>query len=125
MPRRAVTFDTVREIGRLLPGAEESTAYGSPALKVRGRMFACMAIHKSAAPNTLVVQLDFDERDELVAAQPDVYYLTDHYLDSSSVLVRLDRVRRDALADLLRTAHRQVSARSTRRSTSRSRRSRR
>lgn len=34
MPRSTITFDTVRKIGLVLPGAEESTAYGSPALKV-------------------------------------------------------------------------------------------
>jgi hypothetical protein len=30
----------------------------SPSLKVRGRMFACMASHKSAEPDTLVVMTD-------------------------------------------------------------------
>jgi hypothetical protein len=110
MARRTNTFDTVREIGMDLPDVEESTAYGSPALKVHGRMFACIATHKSAAPNTLVVQVGFDERDELIAADPAVYYRTDHYVDYPSVLVRLDRVHRDALADLLVAAYRRAAA---------------
>jgi hypothetical protein len=33
-----INFDTVREIGLALPGVEESTAYGSPALEVRGKV---------------------------------------------------------------------------------------
>jgi hypothetical protein len=31
MPRSTINFDSVRRIGLALPGAEESTAYGSPA----------------------------------------------------------------------------------------------
>ncbi len=110
MAKRALTFDAVREIGRSLPGTEEGTAYGSPALKVNGRMYACIAVHKSAEPDTLAVMVGLDERDELIAADPAVYYLTDHYVDYPTVLVRLGRVRRDALADLLLGAHRRAKA---------------
>lgn len=109
MPRARITFDTARAIGLALPGAE-GTAYGSPALKVGGRMFACMAINKSAEPGSLVVCIDFPQRDELLAADPQTYYVTDHYVDYPSVLVRLARVHRDALGDLLRAAHRFVAA---------------
>ena len=94
-------FDTVREIALALPRVEEGTAYGSPAFKVDGKMFACLAIHRSAEPNTLAIRMDFDQRDELIAADPKTYYLTDHYVDYPCVLVRLARVRRDALRDLL------------------------
>jgi hypothetical protein len=40
MPRSTTNFDTVRKIGLGLPGVEESTAYGSPALKVHGKLWA-------------------------------------------------------------------------------------
>jgi hypothetical protein len=43
----------------------------------------------------------FDDRAELLAAAPDVYYVTDHYLNYSAVLVRLSRVAPDVLRDLL------------------------
>ncbi|MGE5244067.1 MAG: MmcQ/YjbR family DNA-binding protein [Betaproteobacteria bacterium] len=111
MPKSAgpVTFETVRTLGLELPGTEEGTAYGSPALKVNGRMFACMAIHRSAEPGTLVLQVPFDQRNELLAEDRDTYYLTDHYAEHPTVLVRLSRVHRDALRDLLRMAHRFVT----------------
>lgn len=112
-----IGFDAVRKIGLTLPGAEESTAYGSPALKVNGRMFACMAVHKSAEPNSLVVRVDFEQRNEWLSADSDCYYLTDHYVDYPAVLVRLDRVHRDALQDVLRVAH-QFTAAKRRRPTS-------
>ena len=78
MPRSAINFDTVRKIGLALPGVEESTAYGSPALKVRGKLLACVPAHRSAEPGSLAVRVDFDDRTELLAAAPDVYYVTDH-----------------------------------------------
>ena len=98
------TFATVRKFARGLPGVEESTAYGAPALKLRGRLMACIATNKAAEPGTLVVCIDFADRDELVAAEPDVYYLKDHYLGYACVLVRLARIHPDALRDLLHAA---------------------
>ena|ERR1700736_1055139 len=105
--RRGITFDTIREIGKQLPGTEVSTAYGSPALRVNGRMYAAMAINKEAEPNSLAVFLaDFDQREALLAEEPDIYYLKPHYEPYPVVLVRLSRVTSDALTDLLRGAHR-------------------
>ena len=115
MARKKTGLDTVRALGLALPDVEEGTTYGSPALKVRGKMFACIAIHKSAEPDSLAVRIDFDQRDELIAADPKTYYLTPHYVDYPVVLVRLGRVHQDALRDLLLTAWRFVSAGGTRR----------
>src|SRR5262245_59420508 len=117
-----VTFDTVRTLGLGLPGAEEGTTYGTPALKVRGKMFACLASHKSAEPDTLVVRIDFDRRDELIAADPDVYYVKDHYLNYPVVLVRLGRVHPDALRELLLMGWRNVLTATQRRTRTRVRR---
>ena len=59
---------------------EVTTAWGQPALKVRGSMFVCIAAHKSAEPDSLVVMMDFDDRDALIEDDPDTYYLTEHYV---------------------------------------------
>jgi len=115
-PSRAIDFATVRELAATLPGVETGTTYGSPALKVGGRMFACMAIHRSAERHTLAVRVDVAQRDELLAADPDTYYLTDHYVGYPVVLVRLARVHRDALRDLLRMGWQFTSERARRRS---------
>jgi hypothetical protein len=96
-------------MGRALPGVDVTTSWGAPDLKVRGKMFACGAIHKSAEPETLVVRMDFDQRDELIAADPDTYYLKEHYVDYACVLVRLRRVHPDALRDLLLMGWRFIS----------------
>jgi hypothetical protein len=110
MARTKVTFDRVREIGLALPDVEESTMYGSPALKVRGSLLTCMAINKSAEPESLGVAIDFDQRSGLLAEAPETYYVTDHYVDYPVVLVRLSRIRIEELRDLLGSAWRFVTA---------------
>jgi hypothetical protein len=77
-------------------------------------MFACCAINKSAEPDSLVVRMDFDQRDELIAADPETYYLTDHYVGYGCVLVRLARIHPDALRDLLMMGWQYVSSRTRR-----------
>ena len=83
-----------------------------------------MPTHRSAEPGSLAVRVGFDDRAELLAAAPDVYYVTDHYLNYSAVLVRLSRVTPDVLRDLLGMAHKFVTADTARRSPSRNRRKR-
>ena len=117
-----LNFDTVRKIGLALPGVEESTAYGLPALKVHGKLLACVPVNRSAEPGSLMVRVGFDDRAELLAAAPDLYYVTDHYLGYSAVLVRLSRVTLDVLRDLLGMAHKFVTSHETQRSPSRNRR---
>jgi hypothetical protein len=104
-----IDFDTVRKIGLALPNVEASTAWGAPALKIHGKLMACVPTHRSAEPGSLVVRLGFDARAELLAAAPDVYYLTAHYLNYTAVLVRLSRVTPDVLRDLLGMAHKFVT----------------
>ncbi len=106
MAARAIDFSTVRKIGLEFPEVEESTAYGSPALKVRGKLMACIPTHRSAEPGSLVVCVDFADRAALLAEAPDVYYVTDHYVGYPSVLVRLSRITPAVLRDLLGMAHR-------------------
>jgi hypothetical protein len=109
MSGSTIDFDTVRNIGLALPGVEESTAYGFPALKVHGKLLACVPANRSAEPGSLVLRVDFDDRAELLAADPDVYYVTGHYVGYDAVLVRLSRVNRDVLQDLLGMAYKFVT----------------
>ena len=122
MPRSKINFDTVRNIGVALPGVEESTAHGVPALKVHGKLLACVPANRSAEPDSLVVRVDFDDRAELLAADPDVYYVTEHYVGYNAVLVRLTRVNPDVLRDLLGMAYKFVTRKAATRSPARKRR---
>jgi hypothetical protein len=104
-----LSFAMVKKIGLALPGVEEGAAYGSPALKVRGDLLACIAVNKSAEPNSLALRCSFEERDALIAEDPTTYYVTDHYLNYPCVLVRMSRVNEDAVRDLLRMSWNFVS----------------
>lgn len=104
-----VSFDSVRHIGLTLPGVVESTAFGMPALKIRGKLMATLASHRSAEPNSLVVRVSFEDRAELLSADPAVYYVTEHYQGFDGVLVRLSRVRPEHLKGLVGMAHKYVT----------------
>ena len=65
---RRTDFGRVEAVGRTLPDVELTTSWGQPTLKVRGRMFVCMAANKSAEPHTLVVMMDFADRDALIGS---------------------------------------------------------
>ena len=100
MAKTMIDFDVVREIALGLPGVEESAIHGAPSIKLRGKLLTCPALHSSAEPNSLMVRIDFDRRVELMKVEPDVYYVTNHYVNYPSMLVRLSRIDRTALKDL-------------------------
>jgi hypothetical protein len=113
MPLRACDFDTVRTYARALGEIEETLTRNSPAIKVQGQLLAWMPMKKSVEPGTLAVRIGFDDRAELLAAAPDIYYLVDHYNDYPAVLVRLSRIPPDMLKDLLLMSWRFVTTKLT------------
>ena len=102
MPRKKLDFDAVRDIAMALPGVQESTMHGVPSLKLRGKLFACPALHKSADPESLVVRIGLAERARLMSEKPDTYYLTPHYSKYPMVLVRLPHIDRTSLRTVLK-----------------------
>jgi len=97
------TWDDVRAIAARLPGCEESTSYGTPSLKVRGKFMCRMRTD----PDALVVRcVDVADADALKLGQPDVFFSTPHYDGHPYVLVHLERVDPQELAELLEEAWR-------------------
>jgi hypothetical protein len=109
------TFETARKIALTFGNVEEGTSYGTPALKVNGQLFARLKEDN----DSLVVHMDREQRTEMLAADPDTYYITDHYLNYPWILVRLSRIHPGALRDLLLGAWRSVAAASKRRASPR------
>jgi hypothetical protein len=100
-------FGIVGELARSWPDVEATTKYdGSPVLKCHGCFMAGMAAHASADADTLVARIDVEARAWLLDDAPETYYLTAYYAPHPVVLVRLARVDRLALRDLLAMARR-------------------
>jgi hypothetical protein len=110
MSRTAIDFDAVRKIGLALPGVEESTAFGFPA-RSRSAENSWHVCRRIARPNPLPLWFAWisTNRAELLGEAPDIYYVTDHYVGYSAILVRLSRVSSDVLRDLLGMAYKFVT----------------
>ena len=111
MPKASVTYDTVRRLALALPNVEEGTSYGTPALKVRGKLF--VRLHQDL--DKIVLKMPFDRREEMMASDPQTYFITEHYAEHPYILVSLARVRADALPDLLNLAYHAASPATKRR----------
>ena len=109
-----LTFRDVRKIALSLEHVEEGTSYGTAAFKIGGNLIARL----KEDGESLVVGTTFEEREEMMATEPETYYITDHYLKYPWVLVRLPHVHPDALRDLLKRAVRLASQKPQRASAS-------
>jgi hypothetical protein len=104
---RGSTYDDVRNAALKLPNVEESTSYGTPALKVKAKLL----VRLREEGDVIVVKMPFDLRTELMEGDPKTYFITDHYAAHEWILVRLARLNPEALPDLLRTAYRAATRR--------------
>ena len=108
-------WNTVREIAASLPGAEESTTYGKPAFKVKGKLFVWVS-PDAAANDALAVRVDPGELPLLLESAPDRYFQTPHYHGEPIVLIHMDRIEPQELGEriedswLLRAPRRLVDA---------------
>lgn len=102
-----LTFDAVREIALALPGMEEGSSYGTPAFKVRKKFIA--RLHPDG--ESLVLKVDPEAREVLTRAEPETFYITEHYAGYPEyLLVRLAKVRRELLAKLVEEAWRNAAS---------------
>ena len=100
-PDLSPAFAKVRKAAAGLPEVEESTWYGTPALKVGGKGFMRV---KDA--ETLVLLCPLEEKELLIEAAPEVYYETDHYKGWAAILVRVAKITDAELARRLDAAWR-------------------
>ena len=97
------TWDDVVASGQRFPGVEVSTSYGTPAMKVRGKLMCRMRTE----PDALVMRVsDLGEREALLQGQPEAFFSTPHYDGYPYVLVRLEAVDPVELDELIEEAWR-------------------
>ena len=89
----------IRRIASGLPGAYEQASFGGrPSWRTKPRMFAWIR----EDPEALVVWVEsVDEKDALVASEPDKFFTTPHYDGTPIVLVRLEAVDDEEAGELV------------------------
>ncbi|MEA3008770.1 MAG: hypothetical protein QOJ91_462 [Sphingomonadales bacterium] len=91
-----------------LPGAELSTTYGRPAVKVNGRAFLFTG-HEQAT--SFGIAIDLDSIEMLKATDPDTFWQTPHYEGWPGVLVRYGSKDPVRVREILRRSHAWTAAR--------------
>jgi hypothetical protein len=97
MAGRKLSLDTIRRTVQSLPDVEEGTSYGTPAWRHRGKMQA--RLHQDGS--SIVLKIGDETRDHLLQADPETFFVTDHYRGYPMVLARLDRLKASDFKKLL------------------------
>jgi hypothetical protein len=95
-----MTWADVCAFARTLPGVEEGTSYGTPALRVKRTFLARLR----EDGETLVVPVDPEERAFLIDAHPGSLFVTDHYERWPLVLVALPKADPGLVRELIEDA---------------------
>jgi len=97
-----VSWSAVRKLALSFPGMSEGTSYGEHAFLLDGKFFSRF----NAKEEGLVIHVEEELRDALLAGRSRTYFTTDHYRNYPYVLARLERLPRAELAALYEAAFR-------------------
>lgn len=81
----AVTWEQIVKFASGLPEFEESTSYGTPALKVAGKLMGRLRTESDGG-----LALKTSDKEALVAGDDPAYYTTPHYDGYAYILVNLE-----------------------------------
>lgn len=111
------TFDDVARLASALPEVEDGTRYrGNRTWAVRGKVFAWEHpfskadlrrfgdAQPPAGPILALAVEDLGEKEAVLAARPGAFFTIEHFDGYAAVLVRLDAVGDDELAEALEDA---------------------
>lgn len=109
------TWDDVRRLALALPATEEGTTYGQPSWKVGGKLFVWERPLRArdrealgdAAPEGPILGARVEHlgaKEALLADDPGVFFTTPHFDGHATVLVRLDAIPVEELAELIEEA---------------------
>jgi hypothetical protein len=101
-----MTPEEMREIVLAFPGAEEGLSYGQPSFKVNGKFFTRL---RREDDSLVLLEVDFDEREMLIEAEPETFHVTPHYKDYPSVLARIENLHPGSLRNFLDRRWRKIA----------------
>ena len=102
MAKRKLPLATIRKVALSFPSVEEGTSYGTPAFKLGKKLL--VRLHQDGA--SLVLKVGDATRDHLLQADPDTFFITDHYRGHPYVLAHLNRL---SAADLRKLVERAIA----------------
>jgi hypothetical protein len=100
-----MNFEDFRTLALTFPGVEEGIAYGTPIWRVKKRMLTRVWEDLE----TVVLKMDLSFRDTLVEAQPNVFFVTDHYRGHPYILARLSAADPDQIHSILQTGWKEIA----------------
>ncbi|HLV80045.1 MAG TPA: MmcQ/YjbR family DNA-binding protein [Chthonomonadaceae bacterium] len=92
------TEEDVRRICLSLPEATEKPYAGLPGFRVKAKLFARIRENPDAL---VVIRPDIEDKEALIAAEPEKFFQIPHYEGHPAVLVRLEAIEVDELEELL------------------------
>jgi hypothetical protein len=100
MAPRKLPLSTIRRVALGFPSVEEGISYGTPAFRLKKKLIA--RLHQDG--QSIMLKTGFEAREHLMRADPETFFITDHYRNYPSVLARLDRLSAGDLRKLLAQA---------------------
>ncbi|EPD67076.1 hypothetical protein HMPREF1211_01334 [Streptomyces sp. HGB0020] len=98
--------EDVRRICLALPDTTEKVAWSMPTFRVAGKMFVTLPEDETS----IAVRCPKEERDELVLAEPEKFWIADHEAMFAWVRARLSAIEdEDELRDILTDSWRQAA----------------
>ena len=97
MARRKLSLAAIRRVASALTGVEEGTSYGTPAWRAKGKMLA--RLHQDGS--SIVLKVGDEAREHPLQADPDTFFVTDHYIGYPMLLAHLDRLSAADLKKLM------------------------
>ena len=94
------SWDGVMAFALTLPGTEESTSWGAPTVRVRGKAF----VYPGREAGSFAVASPIGEKEVLMETDPETFWETDHYRNWPAVLVRFGSAERERVETVIRRA---------------------
>jgi hypothetical protein len=108
----SLTRIEARKIALSFAGASEGPYFGKPAIFVAEK-FLTRIHHKEEAMVLAIGSMEM--RDVMLEAEPQLFYITDHYKNFPYLLARLSKLDKTTLVQLLEARIRQIQAKGKKR----------
>src|SRR5258705_6683652 len=101
-----VTKAQLRKVALSFSEAHEKPSYGKPSYFIAKKFFTRL---RDADASIVWIVGSIDERDNLIELDPKTYFITEHYRDYPSVLVRIKRINETMLRKMLERRWRAIA----------------